>query len=1733
MITRSVPNGKRSGSPCSPSRGSGSSPRSGGVRLSRVWMVLAVTVSILATLPAAAPGQDNTGPQTATRVLVGNANQTAGSDLATATGRGRFAQQFGTGDHADGYFLSSVEVGLNAGSGVNALVTVKADDSGEPGRKLAALSRVSSLDSDTSTLELFRATDVWLEPGTSYWIEVQKTAGADNGLSVATTTSENGVDNSSKTGWSIGDNIWAYSSSWQNYSTSADVNMKIRLRGTGAATTRHAFADEFSTSTQGNLTDDDQTNNWDYMWRENYNFDSVSTTRACSLCTDMPSILTPPIRALRWLVNHQGWQWHGASIDLTRAWQPAFDKRLVIRWTSTYDSSVDVAITGDVTLLSRGGRVGSVGVTMYGGDHELVPRTTFSGASSPQSVRRADVTVHPGDELYFILDSDGTDSNDSATDRARWDPVVTVLRTITTVHDSALEYRNEQANLANNVHSDDWLYEYKFSITDRTPQGNNDLPVSWAADAADLFRLEVFWDDPQYNSIPDDIHSHDITSELWGIGFLTRQWSGVGHNLHVGPTWMQPTHGMDAVKTWVNTYPTSKEVKLVGAIRMGAQGGAVRLLVITSDSSTGESRVLWDTALSGMNSTADYDVLTTLNPGDRVHFIAHQTNNLNRGFQAGRTHTNVNTLAWTPSVEIVRDSLSTPTAPTTTTSIVYPPSISHGPITYRTLVDNQVVIANKGMGMHHGIYDNFLQHYGGGTPPSDTLDYTEGIDVVYIRIPWSFIQQEDNKIVWARIDEILDYWGLKGKRAGFRFTSYEQEHQAAPLYIKALGARGEFRNITWGQVWIPRNEDTIFQREYRQLLEEFAQRYGDDPRVDYMELGAFGQWGEGHNSAGLTTEPVLAIWANMFVDVFDNTEIALLWPDDIHKTHIAVNHSFGIYDDSIGFSLLGAKQAEQVWRNDAIRLETTHFFENRLATLVSPHPYFLVHMVEGYHASHFYPHGFPDRTWAWYSDALKAVSRRLGFRFNFTEAFWSTKSPRGEISWFDLRMRNAGIAPNYLGGHVGIIVSNGNQRVETLYRGFNTADLAVASSPHVRGGYTDAEVTRLRIPVQIPKDFPTGMADVSVFVRKPHDLSIRGRNDRPLPVVGDWLDYPWEYYELPLANRVEHEPNAFSYVIGQIEIEATGQSQHVAPTVSPVTLHRFNDEYGTVQGILTDRDTTNDWLYRTANVPAGNYAPLAGTATAMVFSSDDWARQGNNYPSIGRHSGSGQYSYPQIGSHRINPDTNHDAVLTWQNTRTSQVEVIVSGILTRSSGGNGTRVSLVKTASGTNSVIWGPITINDSDPVPFSVVASLGAQDQVSLVFNSIGNRANDRVNIENLMIAVSGPSALVPISEWDVFYTATEKNDVMDDDYLRDWVSRRRDRTSRQFYELVWLYRLGWTVATDNVMRVGNSPDLSSDSSFPSQTYLMRPTDSNDAVLTWKNSRSQDVPVIVSGRLIKETGGDGVNVSLFANDSMNDKIWHRSLTTDDPLEFTAATLVDAGDTLSLMIDKGESTATSASDGVLVEIFVAVYEEFAEHLHIYSEEFSTTQGDITDSDATNDWNYRQAVVDTTASNYTPLAGTMTDLTYSTETRRRCWGNSGCGNNRDANYPIISIDDDARHMHPSVNRDAVLTWTNTRATTSSFLGGTVSVSGAAALLGACADGNGVRFSIVKNSAAILLGPLDISTDVPVPFEVSTNLEQNDTISFVLNAKFDAALGDRARWCDGLWLEGLAIHRYPLS
>ena len=1528
----------------------------------------------------------------------------------------------------------------------------------------------------------------------------------------------------------------------------------------------HKFASEFDAESQGVLTDSDQSNNWRYMWRESFDFDGVSPTYACERtgsavrqrkCQAMPVLTTPPVRALRWLDydTRSGWIYQGVGVDRLRGWHPRPDKRVVVGWTSTYDRSMYVDITG---LARREPAQGNVRVAIYRGDNELVGWTTLDSANPERQIGISDVLLHPGDELFFMVDAGGTDFGDDVNDRTLWDPTILANREVDTVHVSSAEYRNEQANLVNDVRSDDWLYEYKYSITDRTPTnrtdsqnrpgaGQSDLPVTWSPDNSRLFRLETPWNDPTYTQPSqgtfgaswldrNDIHTHDIGSGLWGIGMWSRSWTGVGHNLHVGSDWMQPVHGMDAVKTWVHTYPESKLLQMTGTVELkdtSVSGqGAVRLLIIVTDSSTGQGTTLWDQTSD--NRSSSYVVTASTNPGDRVHFIAHQVNTHQNGTWEGRTHSDAHAVDWDPAVAVSQGSeLLTPEE--TLVPIEYPPSVSTGGISYRVLQDNGELLSNPGTGLQHAIYDNFLQHYGGGTPPSDTLDWFEGMTSVYIRVPWSFIQQKDNEYVWTRVDEILDYWGLKGKRAGFRFSTLESEHQATPLYIEESGASGSFLHVRqfFGLVWVPGPEDIIFQREYGELLEAFAERYGDDPRVDYVEMGSIGRWGEGHSVSFDLADA--RNHANLYINAFADTHIRVLWPDDLSGgntdiANIAPINGFGVFDDSISFATWGLRQVEQVWRNALIRVEYGQLFERDWWIDANPNRVFRT--LEAYHGSYYFPHAFPDRFIEWYPDLARAAGRRIGYRFNVTDAHWQEAAPPGEPAWFDLGLRNAGIAPNYDGGHVGIVLMSGDRTVETVYAGFNTADLPVASTQLDKVGYTDTEVVRLRIPVQIPADFPVGEADVAVFVRRPSDYSIRDRNI-PRPVVGDWLDRPWEYYELPYDNRVEHGDNAFSYIIGKIQIAADATATHLSllPGVSPVRVHSYSEQYSHAQGDLDDSLRSNDWTYHSSEARSVRYQPLFGPVSNL------------EYRTIGDSTGwlpsSGTAEYPIIGRderHFIHPHEDHDAVVTWTNTTGGTIDVIASGTVTKHhSSGNGIRVSLVVTATLSDTrVLWGPIKISQSGPVPFNIATQVGAGDEISLVVNAISQSDNDGASIENfVVVSATDATHIVPsATAFDLSYRAYDGGDLDDRNRNDDWTYNYTDVPAGDYtpldgtiLDMNWKYHRGWTPGSspDN-SRIGTGWSSSSwkfDSDEYYTTNLIQPDNGRDAVLTWKNTRPGTTPVVVYGAFdrIDGDGGDGTRISVVRN---TDNVLWTGTNSGGVVRMAAATRVVEGDEIHLVVNAINNTT---DDTIRLDYAIVAYEGLDQHTHTYRHEYSfTSQGNTDNDNIRDDWRYLS--VAPSSGEYRPMNGTVAELEF-----RRSGTDSGwvLPDGGFENYPKIGGDPGFNYVHPTTSYDMVISWQNTSETVVGSLGGSVTVSGMVHGYrnGVCSGDNqdGIRFSIVKNNNTVLFGPLTISDTDLVAFSVSTSIVHDDQINLVVNQ------GPLNQRCDDTRLYGLTIHRYP--
>ena len=143
-------------------------------------------------------------------------------------------------------------------------------------------------------------------------------------------------------------------------------------------------------------------------------------------------------------------------------------------------------------------------------------------------------------------------------------------------------------------------------------------------------------------------------------------------------------------------------------------------------------------------------------------------------------------------------------------------AFTEGEIVAVNPADNGDALENPGMGwvFHH--YDNIPRNYGSKLEPSDTLDDYPGLTVIYLRIPWSYVEPEEGKFNWAVVDTPAQRWIAKGKQIAFRFSCSESwMRYAPPEWVHKAGAKGyNFQPrkgvVEDGPYWEPDYNDPVF-----------------------------------------------------------------------------------------------------------------------------------------------------------------------------------------------------------------------------------------------------------------------------------------------------------------------------------------------------------------------------------------------------------------------------------------------------------------------------------------------------------------------------------------------------------------------------------------------------------------------------------------------------------------------------------------------------------------------------------------------------------------------------------------------------------------------------------------------------------------------------------------------------------------------------------------------------------
>ncbi|HNR99128.1 MAG TPA: DUF4832 domain-containing protein [Planctomycetota bacterium] len=423
--------------------------------------------------------------------------------------------------------------------------------------------------------------------------------------------------------------------------------------------------------------------------------------------------------------------------------------------------------------------------------------------------------------------------------------------------------------------------------------------------------------------------------------------------------------------------------------------------------------------------------------------------------------------------------------------------------------DTGAALENPAMGWVFHFYDNVPAHYGSRLAPADTLDDYPGLTVVYLRIPWSYIEPEEGKFNWAVVDAPAQRWIAKGKQVAFRFSCAESWMRwATPEWVRMAGAKGnDFLPgkgvVPDGPFWEPDYDDPVFLEKLDNFLAAAALRYDGDPTVAFIDVGSFGVWGEGHtfHSSGLQY-PAATICKHIDLHCKRFKRTLLAANDDFSfqgeaPIAHALRRGLTLRDDSILVqggenAFFHADLAQAFWPTLPVILESEHYGSSRDRGNWKDGGRYL-EAVEKYHASYASIHWWPREFLEENRDLVAKINRRLGYRLQLLEMSWPARV-RVESEWkLAARWRNAGVAPCYPGGFPAVTLKDKQGGIAAVFvdHGFDARRLPV-------GPPDQAEALSEEASFALPFNLAAGEYEVFVSVGSP-----TGTPRLALPLPGD------------------------------------------------------------------------------------------------------------------------------------------------------------------------------------------------------------------------------------------------------------------------------------------------------------------------------------------------------------------------------------------------------------------------------------------------------------------------------------------------------------------------------------------------------------------------------------------------------------------------------------------------------
>jgi hypothetical protein len=353
------------------------------------------------------------------------------------------------------------------------------------------------------------------------------------------------------------------------------------------------------------------------------------------------------------------------------------------------------------------------------------------------------------------------------------------------------------------------------------------------------------------------------------------------------------------------------------------------------------------------------------------------------------------------------------------------------------------ILTNPGMGICHFYYSSRIWAYGAQQEPGDVLDWMPGTSVIYMRLPWVYLEPEEGRFRWDILESKMRPWIAAGKKVAFRVSCMDHTMISIPKWAIDAGIKGETypykRKPGNALVFEPVWDDPVFLEKVENFYRAFARRYDANPDVAFVDLGSFGQYGEGHSpTLGKIRRENPAEFdrlCKLHIDILrrclPNTYLVVSddiggggWIKDKDGRRIP-DHPLFAYCRSIGIGLrddsIMCQPEPHHWASDhfgrvfarksPVIIETGHISKRLERGIWDPRK--LLRCIEEYHASYISIHGFPDLYWKINKHVWPEFANRLGYRFELREVEFPDRVRISESVKIRSKWVNVGVAPKY------------------------------------------------------------------------------------------------------------------------------------------------------------------------------------------------------------------------------------------------------------------------------------------------------------------------------------------------------------------------------------------------------------------------------------------------------------------------------------------------------------------------------------------------------------------------------------------------------------------------------------------------------------------------------------------------------------------------------------------------